>query len=106
MIEDIKAVIDLLPNNIVGSIKKTHHFFYGNDSTLKNIKENIDNVNIMYVSDDTLVIEMDVIINTDNLLELYTKFKELSSRFKVDYDGFEVIIEENKKEFLPIEDFF
>lgn len=40
--------------------------------------------------------------------KLYQKFEELSSVFKVDYDGFEVLIdgEENQQEFLPFEDFF
>lgn len=43
----------------------------------------------------------------DDLWKLYQKFEELSSILKVDYDGFEVLIdgEENQQEFLPFEDF-
>lgn len=108
-IENIERIIELLPKNILGSNNKTHHFFYGNGNSLNDIKRNIDDANIIFDDkNDLLIVEINTIINKDDLWKLYQKFEELSSILKVDYDGFEVLIdgEENQQEFLPFEDFF
>ena len=109
MIEDIEKMIKLLPKNILGSNNKTRHFFYGNSNSLKNIKENIDNADIIFDGNtDSLIIEINAEINKNDLWELYQKFEKLSSVFKVDYDGFEVLIdsEKSQKEFPHFENFF
>lgn len=111
MIKNIDSVVDLLPKGVLGNVNNTHHFFYGNIEALKNIKENIDinyaNVISSYISDNALIVEIELVINKDNLLDIYIKLKELSSIFTVDYDGFEVIMNDNEmqQEFLPFEDF-
>lgn len=109
MIKDIEIIVDLLPKDILNRNNKTRHFFYGSSNSLKNIKENIDNADVIFDNEiDALIIEINTTINTKNLWKLYQKFEELSSMFKVDYDGFEVVIEnkENQQELLPFEDFF
>lgn len=108
-IENIERIIELLPTNILGGNNKTRHFFYGNSNSLNDIKKNIDNANIIFdYKNDALIVEINTVINKDDLWKLYQKFEELSSILKVDYDGFEVLIdgEENQQEFLPFEDFF
>lgn len=108
-IENIERIIELLPKNILGSNNKTRHFFYGNGNSLNDIKKNIDDANIIFDDkNNALIVEINTIINKDDLWKLYQKFEELSSILKVDYDGFEVLIdgEENQQEFLPFEDFF
>ena len=100
-IENIERIIELLPKNILGSNNKTRHFFYGNGNSLNDIKKNIDDANIIFDDkNNALIVEINTIINKDDLWKLYQKFEELSSILKVDYDGFEVLIdgEENQQE--------
>lgn len=109
MIENIERIIESLPRKILDSNNKTRHFFYGNSNSLKKIKKNIDNADIIFDNKtDVLIVEIDTAINKNDLWKLYKKFEELSFAFKVDYDGFEVLIdnEENQQEFLPFEIFF
>lgn len=109
---DIKKVVKALPKNTVNKVNKIHHFFYGKNKNLDKVKNEIieNNKNASFNhKNEFLLLELYTNINEDELFKVVRELQNISSSYKVEYDGFQIVLDDDKidqPKFLPFEKFF
>lgn len=110
--KDVRQVIENLPKDMLNDINKVQHFFYGKNESLDYVRDEIakDNKDIMFSNEnESLIVMLDTKINEETLFKVAENFQSIASSYKVEYDGFQVILDDYEVEqpkFLPFENFF
>lgn len=109
---NMKNIIDLVPSDAINQSRFVRHFFYGAEKKLKAVRKNIKNINkdtFFDFNQDALIATMAVVVDQKTLSDLYEKLLSISAGAGVEYDGFEVLTEDQtniEKPFEPFENYF
>ena len=109
---DIRQMLEVLPEGLLDDVSRTQHFFYGENEGLDCVKDEVikNNKEAIFIHEnESLVLELDTSMNEETLLEAVKAFQDIASSYKVEYDGFEIMLDDHEidqPKFLPFETFF
>lgn len=99
MKNNINQIIDSLLNYLLNTAVMTQHFFYGNDKNLEILKAKIieyDNNAVIYREDDALLLYLSITADEKTFLKLTDNFQNLAISCQVNYDGFQIALDNCK----------